>query len=128
MERSRLRTAAITYGNGELKACEQDEVWTVRLANLEVRASYLDLALAELLGNAPEAHRAAARLLSELSEVMERQEAYQPVAAPGPQPERLRRARPEVWPTAAVLGLRALVIAVVASTAFMLTTWFSTLR
>jgi hypothetical protein len=123
-----VRTAAIAYGDGELKACEQDDVWTVRLANLVVRAGYLDLALAELLGNAPEAHRAAARLLWELSEVVEQQEAaYQPVATAAPQPGRGHRPRPEL-PKAAVLGLRALVIAVVASTAFMLTTWFATLR
>ena len=59
------RSVAIAYRNGDLEACEQDDVWTVRLANLEARARYLDLALAELLGDAPEAHRAAARLLTE---------------------------------------------------------------
>ena len=54
-----MRAAAIAYRNDELEAWEQDDLWTVRLANLETRARYLDLALAELLGNAPEAHRAA---------------------------------------------------------------------
>jgi len=58
-----MRAAAIAYRNDELEAWEQDDLWTVRLSNLETRARYLDLALARLLGDAPEAHRAAARLL-----------------------------------------------------------------
>jgi len=77
-----MQVAAIPYGSGKLEACEQDDLWTVRLANLEVRARYLDLALAELLGNAPEAHRAAARLLAELADVVEQQEAAYPHLAP----------------------------------------------
>ena len=72
LEESMMREAVIAYRDGKLEAREQNDVWTVRLANLEVRAGYLDLALAELLGNAPEAHRAAARLLSELADVVER--------------------------------------------------------
>jgi hypothetical protein len=124
-----MQTAAIVYRNARLEACERDDVWTVRFANLEVRASYLDLALANLLGNGREAHRAAARLLTTLEEVVEQREtAYPRVAAPAPRRERSRRAHQQGWPKPAMLGLRALVFAVVTSTAFMLTTWLSTLR
>jgi len=84
-------------------ACERNDVWTVRLANLETRASYLDLALAELLGNAPEAHRAAARLLAELAEVAEQQEA---VASMSPRQERSATRR-EVRTKPLLLGLHA---------------------
>ncbi|HEY3576653.1 MAG TPA: hypothetical protein VGK68_01505 [Gaiellaceae bacterium] len=102
-------------------------MWTVRLANLETRGRYLDLALAQLLGNAAEAHRAAARLLTELAHIAERQPAHPHVAPP---PPRVRRSPPRHKLSAkpALLGLRVLVFAVVASTVFMLTTWLSTLR
>lgn len=33
-----MQVAAIAYGNGKLEACEQDDLWTVRLASLEKRA------------------------------------------------------------------------------------------
>ncbi|HJQ51817.1 MAG TPA: hypothetical protein VJ838_14980 [Gaiellaceae bacterium] len=120
-------TASIAYHHGELQACEQDGAWTVRLANLETRARYLDLALAQLLGNAPEAHRAAARLLIELADVTERQAASLHVAEP---PPRIRRSPPRHKLSAmpALLAFRVIVFAVVASTTFMLTTWLSTLR
>jgi len=122
-----MQTAAIAYRNAELEAREQDDLWAVRLGNREARARYLDLALAQLLGNAPEAHRAAAKLLTQLADVAERQAAYPHVAPP---PPRIRRSPPRhklsVKPT--LLGLRVFVFAVVASTAFMLTTWLSTLR
>jgi hypothetical protein len=121
-----MQIAAIAYRNRRLEACERDDVWTVRLANLEVRASYLDLALAELLGSAPEAHRAAARLLCELEEVVERQEAgYSRVV---PMPREPRRVPRPVWAKPALLGIRVFAFAVVASTAFLLTTWLSALR
>jgi len=120
-----MQTAAIAYRSGKLEARELNDVWTVRLANLEARARYLDLALAELLGNAPEAHRAAARLLIELADVVEQQEAACP---PAPHREPRRPARQGAWPKPAVLGVRALAFVLVLSTAFMLTTWFSTLR
>jgi hypothetical protein len=123
-----MRKAAILYRNGQLEACERDDVWTVRLANLEVRASYLDLALAELLGNASEAHRAAVKLLPELEEVAEwRGYAHSPVAAM-PARERSRRRRTDLWSKPLVLGLRVLVLAAVTATAFLLTTWLSVLR
>jgi hypothetical protein len=123
-----MHTAAIAYRNGELKACEHDHSWTVRLANLEARARYLDLALAELLGNAPEAHRTAARLLFELADVVEQQEAAYPYVAPVPPREQRSAPRHDALAKPLLLGLRAFAFAVVASTAFMLTTWLSTLR
>ena len=123
-----MRAAAIAYRKGQLEACEQDDVWTVRLANLEARASYLDLALAELLGDAPEAHRAAARLLVELADVVEQQEAAYPHLAPVPPREQRSARHREVSAKPLLLGLRVFAFAVVASTAFMLTTWLSALR
>jgi len=115
-----MRAAAIAYRNDELEAWEQDDLWTVRLSNLETRARYLDLALARLLGDAPEAHRAAARLLVELADVVEQQEAAYSQVVAG-----LRR---QVWPKPLLLGFRMAVFVVVVSTAFMLTTWLATLR
>jgi hypothetical protein len=122
--------ATVAYGNGELEASERDDVWTVRLANLEVRARYLDLALAELLGSAPEAHRAAARLLLELADVVEQQKTAELPVARAPRRERRRapRRRRDVWPRPLLVGFRIVAFAVVASTAFMLTTWLSALR
>jgi len=122
-----MEAASIAYHRRELSACEQDGVWTVRLANREARARYLDLALAQLLGNAPEAHRAAARLLTELADVAERPAAHPQVAPP---PPRIRRSPPRHKLSAkpALLGLRVFILAVIASAAFMLTTWLSTLR
>lgn len=122
------RTAAIAYRDGELEAREQDDVWTVRLANLEARARYLDLALTQLLGNASEAHRAAARLLTELADVGEQQQAAYPHVVPRPPRKRRGPPRHKLSEKPALLGLRVFVFAVVASTAFMLTTWLSTLR
>jgi hypothetical protein len=123
-----VQRAAIAYRDGQLEAREQGDVWTVRLANLETRARYLDLALAELLGNAPEAHRAAARLLSELTEVLGRQEAQALQGEPsqgrrnGPATRKWRSTQP------LQLTLRVFLLAVVSSAAFMLTTWLATLR
>jgi hypothetical protein len=122
-----VETASIAYHQSELQACERDGAWTVRLANLEARARYLDVALVQLLDNAPAAHRAAAKLVSQLADVAERQAAYPHVA---PLPPRIRRSPPRhkfpVKP--ALLGLRVFVFAVLVSAAFMLTTWLSTLR
>jgi hypothetical protein len=104
-------------------------VWTVRLATLEARASYLDLALAELLGNALEAHRAAAKLLNAVEEVAGRQDFAHTHVASVQSRERRPRPRGELGrrkPLA--LMLRALALAVVVSMAFMLTTWLTTLR
>jgi hypothetical protein len=123
-----MQTAAIAYRNGKLEACEHGDVWTVRLANLEVRARYLDLALAELLGNTPEAHRAAARLLSELAHVVEQQEAAYSQVAPAPRRERGNAPRPAVRAKPVLVGIRMIAFAGVASTAFLLTTWLSTFR
>jgi hypothetical protein len=122
-----MQAAVIAYRNGRLEAREQGDVWTVRLANLEVRARYLDLALAELLGNAPEAHRVAARLLSELAEVVEQQKAAYSRVASVPQRGRGTATRP-VWTKPTLLGVRVFAFAIVASTAFLLTTWLTALR
>jgi hypothetical protein len=123
-----MQRAVIAYRNGRLEAREQDDVWTVRLADLEVRAGYLDLALAELLGNAPEAHRAAARLLTKLANVVEQQEKTHSRgarAARRVQPSTRRRA---VRAKPLVLGLRLIALAAVTTAAFMLTTWLTVLR
>jgi hypothetical protein len=122
-----MHATAIPYRNGKLVASEHDDGWTVRLAHLEVRARYLDLALAELLGNAPEAHRAAARLLAELADVVEQQAAPTPPVPPSPRPLRgvLHHG---LWSRPLALGFRALVLAGVAGTAFMLTTWLTVFR
>jgi hypothetical protein len=121
-----MQTAAIAYRNVELEAREQDDLWAVRLGNREARARYLDLALDELLGDSREAHRAAARLLAELPDVVKQEE-----AADSPPPlseERRRVPSPRVWARPMLLGARVFVFALVASTAFMLTTWLSALR
>jgi hypothetical protein len=122
-----VHRAAIPYRNGELEAREQDDAWTVRLANLKVHARYLDVALAQLLGNVPEAHRVAARLLSELSDVVEQQETAQVHVAPA-RPREHRRPPPQWVAEPVLLGLRMVVFVAVVSTAFMLTTWLSTFR
>jgi hypothetical protein len=123
-----MQVAVIKYRNGKLEAREQGDVWTVRLANLEVRARYLDLALAELLGSGPEAHRAAARLLCKLEEVVEQQEAGYSRVAPVSRWEPRRAPRPGVWAKPVSLGVRVVAFAVVASTAFLLTTWLTAFR
>jgi hypothetical protein len=123
-----MRISSIPYRGGELEAREQADVWTVRLANLEVRASYLDLALAELLGSAPEAHRVAAKLLSELADVVEQQEASYSRVAAAPLRTRPGASHRRVLQRPLVLGLRVAVFAVVATTAFMLTTWLTAFR
>jgi hypothetical protein len=122
-----VETASIAYHQSELQVCEQDGVWTVRLANLEARARYLDLALARLLGEAPEAHRIAARLLTEMAGVEAQQEGGYSHSAVRPRarhdaPRYSARSKP------ILLVLRMFAFAVVASTAFMLTTWLSALK
>jgi hypothetical protein len=61
-----MQKAAIDYRGGELQVWEQEDVWTVRLGELEASSRYLDLALAELLDDAEGAHKLAAKLLMEL--------------------------------------------------------------
>jgi Fe2+ transport system protein B len=121
-----MQTAAIAYRNVELEAREQEDLWAVRLGNREARSRYLDLALAELLGDSREAHRAAARLLAELADVVEQEQAAD---SPSPLSEERRRVpSPRIWARPVLLGARVFVFALVASTAFMLTTWLSALR
>jgi hypothetical protein len=123
-----VQIAAITYRDGQLEAREQDDQWTVRLADLETRARYLDLALAELLGNAPEAHRVAAKLLAQFAQVVELEEAAQPPPTAARLREQRCHPRRALWTKPVVLGLRALVLLAVVGTAFMLTTWLNALR
>ena len=58
--------AVIDYHGGELEAWEQDDLWTVRLGELEASSLYLDVALAEILDDPEGAHRVAARLVFEI--------------------------------------------------------------
>jgi len=58
--------AVINYHGGELEAWEDDDLWTVRLGELEASSLYLDAALAELLDDPRGAHRVATRLLMEI--------------------------------------------------------------
>ena len=117
-----MRRAAITHRNGELEACEQGDLWTVRVGRRVARSRYLDLALAAILGDAREAHRLAARLVADLVDGVEEPE------APVPQRERGPRAGHELSAKSLLLVLRVVVLAVVVSTAFMVTTWLSALR
>ena len=123
-----MHTAVIAYRNSRLQAWESDDVWTVRLANLQAQASYLDLALAELLGDASEAHRAAARLLAETAGVAEEQETAAPHVRPVQRRPQHNSRGHQLWANPLAFGLRVFAIAVIASTTFMLTTWLSTLR
>jgi len=123
-----MHTAVIRYHNAELTAWEQGDTWTVRLANLEARARYLDLALAKLLGDPREGHRAAARLLANLADLVEQQEPQAPDHQPrhplAPEHSAIRGH----WARLPVFGLRVLLFAIVSSTAFMLTTWLTAVR
>lgn len=124
-----MRRAAIAYGDGELEVSAHDDLWTVRLRRLEARARYLDVAIAELLGDAPGVHRAAARLVTELANAAGQLEDVElRTRAPQPRRERRGNGRQRVWAKPLVLGFRVLVFAAVVSTAFMLTTWLITLR
>jgi hypothetical protein len=102
-------------------------VWTVRLVNLEARARYLDLALAQLLGDAPEAHRIAARLLTELAGVVAQQGGGHSHSTVRPR-ERHGAPRHAARTKPLLLALHVFALAVVASTTFMLTTWLSALK
>jgi hypothetical protein len=66
MRGSTMQRAAIDYHGGELEAWTQENLWTVRLGELEASSRYLDVALAELLDAAEGVHQLAARLLAEL--------------------------------------------------------------
>ena len=122
-----MQAAVIRYHDAELTAWEQDNAWTVRLANLEARARYLDLALAKLLGDPREGHRAAARLLANLADLGDLQEPqtsdHQSTRSRTAQHRPTRRH----WTRLPALGLRVLLFAIVSSTAFMLTTWLTTI-
>ena len=70
-----MQKAAIDYHGGELEAWEYEDLWTVRLGELESSSRYLDLALAELLDDSEGVHTLAARLLAELVTAPEAAEA-----------------------------------------------------
>ncbi len=70
-----MQKAAIDYHGGELEAREYEDLWTVRLGELEASSRYLDLALAELLDDSEGVHTLAARLLAELVTAPEATEA-----------------------------------------------------
>jgi hypothetical protein len=73
-----MQRTVISYRRGELEAWEQEELWTVRLGELEASSRYLDLALAELLDDPEGAHRLAARLVVELVTAPETTETGEP--------------------------------------------------
>jgi hypothetical protein len=73
-----MQRAVINYQGGELEAWEQEELWTVRLGELEASSRYLDLALAELLDNPYGLHQLAAKLLAEIVAAPEAAEAAEP--------------------------------------------------
>jgi hypothetical protein len=73
-----MQRAVINYQGGELEAWEQENLWTVRLGELEATSRYLDLALTELLDNPYGVHQLAARLLTETSAAPQTTEAAEP--------------------------------------------------
>jgi hypothetical protein len=123
-----MRVAVISYRDATLEACERDDVWTVRRANLQASARYLDSALAEVLGNAREAHRAAARLVAELTDVVVRQDVADQGTVSSARSGQLTGVRRKAAARPLLLPFRVLAFAVVAGTAFVLTTWLTTLR
>ena len=79
---SKTQRAVISYQGGELEAWEQEDLWTVRLGELEASSRYLDIALAELLDDPEGAHRLAAGLLAELVTAPDTTETAEPAALP----------------------------------------------
>jgi hypothetical protein len=74
-----MQNATIGYHGGELEAWEHEDLWTVKLGELEASSRYLDLALAELLDDADGVHKLAARLLAEVVTTPEAARAVVPV-------------------------------------------------
>lgn len=71
-----MRTA-IGYNGGELEAALDDEVWLVRLGELEESSTYLDYALSRLLDvETREVHQLAARLIEAMLLEAERAAAF----------------------------------------------------
>jgi hypothetical protein len=72
--------ATIPYRDGELEVCEEGEIWTVRLCELEESSPYLDFALAKLLDDdTARVHHLALKLIEAIEGTRSRQEAF-PVA------------------------------------------------
>jgi hypothetical protein len=123
-----MHRAVIAYRSARIEAYESDDVWTVRLANLEARASYLDLALAELLNDPAGAHRAAARLLTEMEELVDQPPVPNSQFRPAPRRKHRSRTYRGVRAKPLPLAVRVFAFALVASATFMLTTWVSAFR
>jgi hypothetical protein len=75
-----MQKAVIDYHRGELEAWEHEDLWTVRLGELEASSHYLDLALAELLDRPEGTHQLAARLVAELVSTPQPAEAQEAIA------------------------------------------------
>ena len=120
-----IHAAATAQHHGKLDTGAHGDAWMTRLANLDERATYLERALAELVGNTPDGHRTAAMLLSEMTVVAEQQRA---ALARAVLMSRREGSDPyqAAWAKPAVLGFRIFAFTVVASSAFMLTTWLRT--
>jgi hypothetical protein len=61
-----METAAISYQGEALEAWEDEVGWTARLGEFEASSRYLDLALAELLGDGEGVHQLAAQSIAQL--------------------------------------------------------------
>jgi hypothetical protein len=69
--------ATIPYRDGELEVCEEGEIWTVRLGELEESSPYLDFALAQLLDDhTARVHHLALKLIEAIEGKRSRQEAF----------------------------------------------------
>jgi len=69
--------ATIPYRGGELEVCEEGEIWTVRLGELEESSPYLDFALAQLLDDdTARVHHLALKLIEAIERQRSRQEAF----------------------------------------------------
>jgi hypothetical protein len=61
-----MEKIVIGYRGADLYAWEHEGVWTVQLGAFEASATYLDLALSELIGGSVDVHELAARLVAAL--------------------------------------------------------------
>ena len=69
--------ATIPYRGGELEVCEEGEIWTVRLGELEESSPYLDFALAQLLDDdTAHVHHLALKLIEAIQWQRSRQQAF----------------------------------------------------
>jgi hypothetical protein len=61
-----MEKIVVSYHGADLYAWEHEGVWTVQLGAFEASSTYLDLALAELVGSSDDVHELAARLVGAL--------------------------------------------------------------